>query len=72
MTQTEKTAAIMENYNVGDKTARNLLKQFGYTRNYKRKSDTDKQQMTSTADEIPLQVMLHSKDYEIKKLKEEI
>lgn len=74
MRQTDIAESIMDNWDVSRPTAYRLMKQFGYTRNYKKKSDTDKQQMTSTtaAEEIPLQVMLQSKDYEIKKLKEEI
>ena len=71
MCQTDIAESIMDNWDVSRPTAYRLMKQYGYIQQ-QRKSDTDKQQMTSTADEIPLQVLLQSKDYEIKKLKEEI
>lgn len=73
MSQTDIAESIMDNWDVSRPTAYRLMKQYGFI-HQQRKSDTDKQQMTSTttADEIPLQVLLQSKDYEIAKLKEEI
>ena len=74
MSQSDIAESIMDNWDVSRPTAYRLMKQYGFVRQ-QRKSEVAEHQKQPTSDNlenVQLQTLLVSKDYEIKKLKEEI
>lgn len=73
MTQSEIAESICDNWDVSRRTAYRLMQKYGFTReSAAERSDLAEVPTVQSASDVPLQVLLQSKDYEIKKLKEEI
>ena len=76
MTQSEIAESICENWDVSRRTAYRLMTKYGFTRDKKtsaaERPDLAEVPTVQSASDVPLQVLLQSKNYEIKKLKEEI